>query len=296
MTVHTIDIYRQRPSYSNRITGGLNTIEKKLKQEIENDIPLVSIVTVVFNGENCLEPTIKSVVEQSYKNIEYIVIDGGSTDETLNIIRNYENYIDLWISEPDEGLYDAINKGISLCRGNIIGIIHAGDIYTDDAVLSTVEAYTKSETDIIITGNCQMTLSDPTKWMIISPNREIFPYKTIPHPSTFVPLAVYQKYGLFDTSFKIAGDYEFFCRCYKQGISIFHVDKVLAIVSPPGISKNYYLAEVEQIRVRLYHRLNFFMTITLGLYSFLTITIHILLEYINLWHLIEDKRHGKLYK
>jgi cellulose synthase/poly-beta-1,6-N-acetylglucosamine synthase-like glycosyltransferase len=86
-------------------------------------LPLVTIITVVFNGEKYLEQTIQSVINQAYDNVEYIVIDGGSTDGTVDIIRKYENQIDYWVSEPDGGLYHAINKGITLCMGRLVGII-----------------------------------------------------------------------------------------------------------------------------------------------------------------------------
>lgn len=103
--------------------------------------PLVSIITVVYNADNCLEETIKSVINQNYKNIEYIIIDGGSTDNTLSIIKKYEKQIKMWISEPDNGIYEAMNKGISLCQGEIVGIINAGDTYTSNAISIVVESY-----------------------------------------------------------------------------------------------------------------------------------------------------------
>ena len=89
-----------------------------------NKKPLVSIITVVFNGEKYLEQTIKSVINQTYKNIEYLIIDGGSSDGTLDIVKKYEKQLSNWISEPDKGLYDAMNKGIKRAKGEIIGIYH----------------------------------------------------------------------------------------------------------------------------------------------------------------------------
>jgi glycosyltransferase involved in cell wall biosynthesis len=116
---------------------------KQMHKLHERSEPLVSIITVVFNGERYLEETIKSVINQTYKNIEYIIIDGGSTDNTLNIIKKYEDKIDYWISEKDKGIYDAINKGIKLSRGELIGIINADDYYEIDVLEKVVSIYTK---------------------------------------------------------------------------------------------------------------------------------------------------------
>ncbi|MCB0383237.1 MAG: glycosyltransferase, partial [Psychroserpens sp.] len=106
--------------------------------------PLISIITVVFNGEKYLQQTIDSVTNQTYKNIEYIIIDGGSTDETLNIIKANESHIDFWISERDNGLYDAMNKGISKAKGELIGMINSDDWYELNAVETVVNTYLKN--------------------------------------------------------------------------------------------------------------------------------------------------------
>ena len=103
--------------------------------------PLVSIITVVFNGEKYLAQTIESIAAQSYNNLEYIIIDGGSTDGTREIIKQYEHIIERWISESDRGLYDAMNKGIALATGEIIGILNSDDLYFKNTVLKVVEKY-----------------------------------------------------------------------------------------------------------------------------------------------------------
>jgi len=116
--------------------------------------PLVTIITVVYNGIDFLEDTIKSVIAQKYENIEYIIIDGGSTDGTLDIIKKYEEHISLWISEPDKGIYDAMNKGIRLANGEWINFLNAGDSYVNADVLSKIfssnlDKYTLIYGDII---------------------------------------------------------------------------------------------------------------------------------------------------
>jgi glycosyltransferase involved in cell wall biosynthesis len=256
-------------------------------------LPLVTIITVVFNGEKHLEQTIQSVINQTYDNVEYIVIDGGSTDGTVDIIRKYENQIDYWVSEPDGGLYHAINKGITLCMGRLVGIIHAGDNYTLEAIVEVVEAYLKKTSAALFTGDCQCLFRDNYNWYIRSGNLGPLPYKTLPHPSTFVSLETYKKYGAFETSFKIASDYEFFCRCFAQSVEFIYINKTIAIMMNPGISNNYYMTAKEELMVRMRY-LPKLLAIIIFLRSCLTITGHKALEYLGLWYLIEAKRHGSI--
>ena len=117
--------------------GGLRM--QNNRKPSQADSPLVSIITIVYNGEEFLEQTIQSVINQSYENIEYIIVDGGSNDGTLEIVNRYAADIDYWISEPDEGIYDALNKGIALSTGKLIGAIHANDFYAAGAVASMVD-------------------------------------------------------------------------------------------------------------------------------------------------------------
>ncbi|MDB9425747.1 glycosyltransferase family 2 protein [Microcystis aeruginosa CS-564/01] len=256
-------------------------------------LPLVTIITVVFNGEKHLEQTIQSVINQTYDNVEYIVIDGGSTDGTVDIIRKYENQIDYWVSEPDGGLYHAINKGITLCMGRLVGIIHAGDNYTLEAIVEVVEAYLKKTSAALFIGDCQCLFRDNYNWYIRSGNLGPLPYKTLPHPSTFVSLEIYKKYGAFETSFKIASDYEFFCRCFAQSVEFIYINKTIAIMMNPGISNNYYMTAKEELMVRMRY-LPKLLAIIIFLRSCLTITGHKALEYLGLWYLIEAKRHGSI--
>jgi cellulose synthase/poly-beta-1,6-N-acetylglucosamine synthase-like glycosyltransferase len=112
--------------------GGLRT-KNYFKKSFENK-PLISIITVVYNGEKFLEETIKSVINQTYDNVEYIIIDGGSSDGTIDIIKKYEDYIDYWVSEKDNGIYDAMNKGIDLATGIWINFMNAGDLFFDNTI------------------------------------------------------------------------------------------------------------------------------------------------------------------
>lgn len=127
--------------------GGLRT-KGYFKKSFENK-PLVSIITVVYNGEKYLEETIKSVINQTYDNVEYIIIDGGSTDGTIDIIKKYEDKIDYWVSEKDKGIYDAMNKGIDIASGDWINFMNAGDNFYDIDVLTNIFELDIKELDLI---------------------------------------------------------------------------------------------------------------------------------------------------
>lgn len=271
--------------------GGLRT-QGFFKRNL-SDQPLVTIITVVFNGEKYLEQTILSVLNQTFNNIEYVIVDGGSTDSTIDIISKYEDAIDYWISEPDKGIYDAMNKGISLCLGTIIGLINAGDTYTKDAIETIIKEHNNNPLRIIA-GDCKVMLNRANKWLIRKGQIASLPYNTLPHPSVFVPLAIYKKHGLFDINFKIAGDYDFLCRCYQNEVKFSYVSKVVAIFSPPGLSSDYYLAETECLKIRLRHDLPFLRSVSISAISFFTITAHKILIVLNLWKFIEAWRHGSI--
>jgi glycosyltransferase involved in cell wall biosynthesis len=248
---------------------------------------------VVFNAEKYLEETILSVLNQTFDNIEYIIVDGGSTDSTIDIINKYNDAIDYWISEPDKGIYDAMNKGISLCSGTIIGLINAGDTYTKDAIKTIAKEHNNNPLGIIA-GDCKVMLNQANKWLIRKGQIDNLPYNTLPHPSVFVPLAIYKKHGLFDINFKIAGDYDFLCRCYQNEVKFFYVSEVIAIFSPPGLSSDYYLAETESLKIRLRYDLPFLRSVSISAVSFLTITAHKVLIFLDLWRFIEAWRHGSI--
>ncbi len=207
------------------------------------DKPLVSIVTVVFNGEEFLEETIQSVINQSYNNIEYIIIDGGSTDNTVEIIKKYENRISHWISEKDSGIYDAMNKGILQSSGDVIGIINSGDSYNLNTIQLVVDSYKTYGSDFFYFGNVNLINNNKKSKEVRSVNTNSFFFMrsgmSIPHPAVFVPSKVYKKCGLFRLNYSIVSDYDFLYRLTKVcNIKYIYLNKILANFKDGGISSN----------------------------------------------------------
>ena len=225
--------------------GGLR--KKTCLKYAREDSPLISIITVVFNGEKYLESAIRSVINQSYENFEYIIIDGGSSDRTLEIIQRYEDKIDYWVSEPDLGIYDAMNKGITISRGKIIGIINSDDWYTDRALEYVVNAYKSSSNNeylVISGGICKLNDNKQIQWRISRDKKyvdsKIYWSMPVNHPATFVSRKLYETIGLFDFEFKISGDYDFIFRAYHTAETKFvFTDQPLAYMREGGVSNKF---------------------------------------------------------
>ncbi len=187
----------------------------------------VSIITVTYNSAKTIEQTIQSVLMQDYPEIEYLIIDGQSKDDTLKIVQSHTNKIAKIVSEKDEGLYDALNKGISLASGDIIGFIHSDDFYTHPSVVRLyVETFLKENCDAVYSDLFYVDKNNTNQiirtWKSGEYNPSSFLYGWMPpHPTFFVKKSVYQKYGVFNTSFKSAADYELMLRfIFKQQIKI----------------------------------------------------------------------------
>lgn len=201
-----------------------------------SNTPKISIITVTFNSVKTLERTIKSVIEQQYHNLEYIIVDGGSKDGTLNIIDRYKDYIANWVSEPDKGISDAFNKGIAMATGDIIGIINSDDGLLPGALDAIANAY---EEDVdVYRGNMQYWNEEKNTRYTEQPSMH-FRYdgrNRIDHSSTFVSKAAYEKYGIFDVECHYVMDYDLLMRFEKAGAKFKHVDETLAFFTMGGVT------------------------------------------------------------
>jgi glycosyltransferase involved in cell wall biosynthesis len=216
--------------------------------------PLVSIITSVKNAQSSLESTIKSIFSQKYTNLEYIVIDGGSTDGSVDIIKKYQNLIDYWISEPDQNIYEAWNKGIIVSRGDWIGFLGAGDVYYEDAIYNYISAlleigensveYISSRAELISEKNKVLRIiGQPWQW------RNFKKYMNVVHIGSLHHKRLFQDNGLFDTNFKICGDYELLLR-RREALKAGFVNKITVRARIGGISHNCGQALEETMRAK----------------------------------------------
>lgn len=214
----------------------------------------VSIITVSYNAEQTIEQTIKSVIGQTYPNIEYIIVDGASTDLTCQIIDQYRLYVNMVISEKDEGLYYAMNKGISYATGDIVGILNCDDVYTEEAVSKIVEYYQKTDADVIY-GNAMRIEHEKEIGIYRCENIEELWYRmVIPHPATFVKTEVYKKYGGFNTKYQIAADYELLLRLYCNCLKFGYMDEIITYFRMGGKSdQNPKICIEEAKEIALYY-------------------------------------------
>jgi len=206
----------------------------------------VSVITVVYNGVKTLEQTIISVLNQSYKNIEYIIIDGGSTDGSKELIKKYEGHLSYWISEPDGGLYDAMNKGILKATGQLIGMINSDDWYESNAVETVVKTYRSNPEKRIFHGDRKDILDNgAVKLKKFNPSgaKLIYYGMTYNHPSMFVHKAIYET-GLYNTDLKALSDYEFVLKHYLSNPDFFsYIPQTYVNYRLNGISGNMIFSD-----------------------------------------------------
>lgn len=205
----------------------------------------ISIVTVCFNAIDNIEGTIYSVLHQNYSNIEYIVIDGGSTDNTTKVIEKYVDRINKYISEPDKGIYDAMNKGASLAAGKYILFMNAGDKFVDDQVLTKVFEKAKTDSDVIYGDNILVYSNNEVyhKAHFFSKKDINLPFN---HQSAFVRSDLMRQFP-FNLKYKIAGDYNFFYNLHKQGRTFQYLPIPIAKYAMDGISQAYVIKTYKEI-------------------------------------------------
>lgn len=195
-------------------------------------LPKISIVTPTFNAARYLLQTIRSIATQRYPHVEYIVIDGGSTDGTLDIVKAHEGLISRWISEPDDGISDAFNKGISMATGEIIGIINADDYYHPGAFDAVVSGSAENPAADVYFGDAIHERFDGSGTFLFKPALPIrkFIWRRMPisHPATFVRRSAYERFGLYDTRYRFAMDYDLILRMYRRGAKFCYISSTLA--------------------------------------------------------------------
>lgn len=228
--------YVQRVEGHPHASGGYRTKGNVVER---SNFPLVSIVTVTFNAVGTLPQTLQSVREQTYPNIEHIIIDGGSVDGTLELIKACEDTIALWRSEPDQGIYDAFNKGIALAQGEFVGILNADDYYEPDQIAKAVAALVRTNAQFVH-GNIVMHgwkgQDVPLRGDPDYASKICYGMPMLFQVTVLCRMEIFRRYGLFLTRYRIAGDYEWFLRLAKQGCVGAYDPRIRAHMQAGGVS------------------------------------------------------------
>jgi glycosyltransferase involved in cell wall biosynthesis len=207
--------------------------------------PKVTIITVAYNSEKTIEDTLKSVANQTYNNVEYIIIDGKSTDDTLEICNNYADKITKIISEKDKGIYDAMNKGIQQATGDIIGILNSDDFYANDQVIEQIVfTFNQQKVDVVYADLVYVDTNDTNKitrtWVSKPYQQNAFLKGWMPpHPTFFIKKECYDKYGTYTLKLKSAADYELMLRMiHKYQIKVGYLPKIITKMRVGGVSNS----------------------------------------------------------
>jgi putative colanic acid biosynthesis glycosyltransferase len=193
--------------------------------------PLVSVITVVFNGEKTVRKTIESVISQNYRNIEYVICDGNSTDKTVNIIKEYESFVSYWVSEKDGGVYDAMNKGIVASTGEWVIFIGCDDYFADPESISNMVDKI-SENEVLVYGNIKYT---DGKDFLSKIDKSILIGNTVHHQASLYRKSLFDDF-LYSTAHNICSDYELNLRIYLQKSKTSYINETIAVCGVSGIS------------------------------------------------------------
>jgi Glycosyltransferases involved in cell wall biogenesis len=260
--------------------------------------PSVSIITACFNSAKTIEQTIQSVINQTYPAIEYIILDGGSTDGTVEIIKKHESKIVYWVSEPDQGISDAWNKGIRKATGEYIGFIGADDLYEPEAVETAVAALQKDHSTDFIFGDIHL-IDEKLGVKLISYGDPDFEKNlryemTIPHLATFVKTETFRKFGLFNTSYQAAMDYDFLLRITRNGLKGKYVRNFFGTMLLGGESnRNFVRCYREMARISISHGGNRIRSYLLFCFKVIKRVTRDFLEKLNLLKVV--KYYRKLF-
>lgn len=211
-----------------------------------------TIITAVYNGENTLERAMRSVLEQERGDFEfeYIIVDGASTDRTAEIVRKYEGRLARFVSEPDRGMYDAMNKGIAMATGEWVGILNADDWYEADTLAQVArEVELHPEAELV---HCDLTMwKGPGKYVQHgNPDGQIRGCRmTMHHPGSFVKKSVYDRIGGYDIRYKLAADFDFVFRCRDENVRMLYLPRTLVNMTFGGRGKQEYLCSLRETRM-----------------------------------------------
>lgn len=205
----------------------------------------ISIITAVYNNETHIATAIESVLNQTYKDIEYIIVDGGSKDGTMAVVNRYASKISKIVSERDTGIYDALNKGIKLATGDVIGFVHSDDMLASSKTLETIVDYLKSSNAHGVYGDLQyVEKQNPENVVRYWKSNQFQPHQLKkgwmpPHPTLYLRRDVYEQVGLFNLDYRIAADYDFILRCFSQRYWFFkYIPEVLVKMRVGGKSNS----------------------------------------------------------
>lgn len=235
--------------------------------EMPENSPLVSIVTVVFNGESYLEETILSVSNQRNSQMEHIIVDGGSTDGTVDILKKYNHKIDCWISEPDQGIYHAMNKGVTLANGKFIGFLNASDIFyknTLNMIISAIQErdfdYSMGPVDIVNFQGIKLHTALPLKNFIYKQGS--YMQMSAPHMSVFIKRQLFEMLGGYDVSFRLSADYDLLLRLAQRTNNVFYLDNIVGAFKLGGKSGSIG-TYIDNFRVLKKHKLHWFINVSI---------------------------------
>lgn len=228
----------------------------------------ISVITVCYNAQDVIEETIKSVIAQTYSHIEYVIVDGNSTDNTLLIVNKYKTRINKVISENDKGVYDAMNKGIKVATGDLVFFLNAGDVLFNDKVIQNIVDECNTSNAEILFGDV-IILENETGYSRLKDHQSVdkiyFYSNTLCHQGTFFKADVFGKCGLFDESYRISADYEWLLRAlFKYNVKLARTNLIISIFKLGGISSNkdfeeLHLKERRKIQRIYYSRFERFL-------------------------------------
>tara|TARA_B110000483_G_scaffold144160_1_gene172102 strand:- start:1450 stop:2286 length:837 start_codon:yes stop_codon:yes gene_type:complete len=251
------------------VSGNFSSHNNNVKRAF-CDSPLISIITVVYNGQEFLEETILSIANQTYQGIEYIIIDGGSSDGTVDIIKKYEHVIDSWVSESDEGIYDAMNKGAKLATGSHLGFLNASDMYFTDAIQHVVNAISKNDFDYCFAPAIVRTESGQDIFTAHPIHNFVYQQgqymgMPAPHISTFIKVQVFRAMGGYDLSFLLSSDFDLLLRLTKDSQNMQSLEQPIGAFRLGGVSGSYK-THIDNFYVFKKHKMHFLRRLFVVMY------------------------------